>query len=161
MAIRLRYTELAPEGYAKLVGVGHYINTGTALGPVLLGLVYLRASQMNECDFCIDLHTAELRHHHEPQSRIDAVADWRGSDAFTPKERAALAWAETVTELQRSHVSDEDFAAVSKFFQEKDLADLTIAIANINAWNRLGVAFRLEWKPPVRRSAAKSEDAKA
>ena len=109
----------------------------------------------------IDLHTAELRHHHEPQSRIDAVADWRGSDAFTPKERAALAWAETVTELQRSHVSDEDFAAVSEFFQEKDLADLTIAIANINAWNRLGVAFRLEWKPPVRRSAAKSEDAKA
>lgn len=161
MAIRLRYMELAPEGYAKLVGVGHYINTGTALGPVLLGLVYLRASQMNECEFCIDLHSAELRHRHEPQSRIEAVAEWRTSDAFTPKERAALAWAESVTDLQQSHVSDEDFAAVSEFFKEKDLADLTIAVANINAWNRLGVAFRLEWKPPVRRSAAEAEDAKA
>jgi AhpD family alkylhydroperoxidase len=161
MATRLRYAELAPEGYAKLVGLGHYLNTGTALGPVLLGLVYLRASQLNECEFCIDLHSAELRHRNEPQSRIDAVAAWRGSDAFTPKERAALAWAESVTELQQSHVSDEDFAAVSEFFHEKDLADLTIAIANINAWNRLGVAFRMEWKAPARRAAEKTEAAKA
>jgi AhpD family alkylhydroperoxidase len=161
MATRLRYKELAPEGYAKLAGVGHYINTGTTLGPVLLGLVYLRASQMNECEFCIELHSAELRHRNEPQSRIAAVAEWRASNAFTPRERAALAWAETVTELQRSHVSDEDFAAVSEFFQEKDLADLTIAISNINSWNRLGVAFRLEWKPLVRRTPEKTEAATA
>jgi AhpD family alkylhydroperoxidase len=155
--MRLRYTELAPEAYDKLVALGHYINTATALEPVLLGLVYLRASQLNRCGFCIGLHTAELRKHNEPQSRIDAVADWRSSDAFTPHERAALAWTESITNLQESHASDADYAAVSEFFHNKDLVDLTFAIANINAWNRLGVAFRLEWNPEKR---AANESAK-
>ena len=112
-------------------------------------LVYLRASQLNGCGFCIGLHTEELHKHHEPDSRIDAVADWRGSDAFTPRERAALAWTEAVTDVNASHVSDEEYAAVNEFFQEKDLVDLTFAIANINAWNRMGVAFRAEWKTKV------------
>jgi len=92
------------------------------------------------------LHSEELRKHNEPDSRLDAVADWRGSDAFTPRERAALAWTEAVTDVNASHVSDEEYAAVNEFFQEKDLVDLTFAIANINAWNRMGVAFRAEWK---------------
>lgn len=147
MAMRLHYTQVAPGGYAALVSLGHYVTTGTALEPVLVEFVYLRASLLNGCGFCIGLHTAELRKHHEPQSRIDAVADWRNSDAFTPRERAALAWTESVTELQRSHVSDADYAGVSEFFHDKDLADLTFAIANINAWNRLGIAFRAEWNP--------------
>jgi AhpD family alkylhydroperoxidase len=145
--MRLRYTELAPEAYDKLSALGHYINTATALEPVLRELVYLRASQLNRCGFCIGMHTDELRKHNEPRSRIDAVADWRSSDAFTPRERAALAWTEVVTNLQDSHASDADYAAVSMFFHDKDLVDLTFAIANINAWNRLGVAFRAEWNP--------------
>jgi AhpD family alkylhydroperoxidase len=146
MALRLQYWEAAPEGYEKLIALGHYINTATALEPVLLGLVYLRASQMNACGFCMGMHAAELRKHHEPESRISAVAEWRGSDAFTPRERAALAWTESVTDLS-THVPDGDFAAVSEFFEGKDLADLTFAVATINAWNRLGVAFAAEWKP--------------
>jgi AhpD family alkylhydroperoxidase len=145
--MRLPYTKLAPDGYAALTALGHYINTETALEPVLLEMVYLRASQLNECGFCIGMHTAELRKHNEPQSRIDAVAEWRNSDAFTPRERAALAWTEAITNLQESHASDEQYAAVSEHFQEKELVDLTFAIANINAWNRLGVAFRAEWAP--------------
>lgn len=144
---RLPYPKLAPEAYAKLVELGHYINTATALEPVLLALVYLRASQMNRCGFCIGMHSDELRKHHEPESRIEAVADWRSSDAFTPKERAALAWTEVLTDLQGSHASDEEYAAVNEFFKEKDLVDLTFAIAKINAWNRLGVAFRAKWNP--------------
>ena len=84
---------------------------------------------------------------------MDAVADWRGSDAFTPRERAALAWTEAVTDVNASHVSDEEYAAVKEFFAEKDLVDLTFAIANINAWNRMGVAFRTEWKAKARASA--------
>jgi AhpD family alkylhydroperoxidase len=147
MAMRLHYTQVAPGGYAALVSLGHYVTTGTALEPVLVEFVYLRASQLNGCGFCIGLHTAELRKHHEPGSRIDAVSDWRSSDAFTPRERAALAWAETVTDLQQSGISDEDYAAVNEFFRDKDLVDLTFAIANINAWNRLGIAFRAEWNP--------------
>ena len=147
MGLRLRYTEAAPEAFAKLTALGHYINTGTALEPVLLGLVYLRASQMNGCGFCMGLHAAELRKHNEPETRIESVAEWRGSDAFTPRERAALAWAETVTNIQEGHAPEEAYAAVSVFFEGKDLADLTFAIAAINAWNRLGIAFGAEWKP--------------
>jgi AhpD family alkylhydroperoxidase len=151
--MRLKYPKLAPDGYNALASLGHYIATETALEPVLLELVYLRASQLNGCEFCIGLHTEDLLRHHEPDSRIDAVADWRGSDAFTPKERAALAWTEAVTDVNASHVSDEEYAAVSEFFKDKDLVDLTFGIANINAWNRMGVAFRAEWKGKPRQSS--------
>jgi AhpD family alkylhydroperoxidase len=147
MAIRLPYPKLAPEAFEKLVALGHYINTATALEPVLLELVYLRASLMNGCGFCIGMHSDELRKRHEPETRIGAVAEWRSSDAFTPRERAALAWTEALTDLPGAHASDEEYAAVSEFFKEKELVDLTFAIANINAWNRLGVAFRAEWNP--------------
>lgn len=146
---RLPYTRLAPEAYQALTAVGHYLNTATALEPVLLGLVYLRASLLNGCGFCTGLHTAELLRHHEPQTRIDAVEHWIDSDAFTPRERAALAWTDAITNIQSSHGSDAEFAAVSEFFHEKDLVDLTFAIAQINAWNRLGVAFAAEWAPPA------------
>jgi AhpD family alkylhydroperoxidase len=147
---RLPYTKLAPEAYARLSGLGHYIHTGTALDPSLLGFVYLRASILNNCSFCKGLHTKELQQHHEPESRIDAVAEWQSSDAFTPRERAALAWTDVVTRLHGDEISDEAYAAAQEFFQDKDLVDLTFAIANINAWNRLGVAFAMEWAPPVR-----------
>jgi AhpD family alkylhydroperoxidase len=145
---RLPYTKLAPKAYDALSALGHYLNTGTALEPSLLGLVYLRASVLNGCGFCIGMHTAELKHHHEPQSRIDAVAHWQDSDAFTPRERAALAWTDAITNIQTTHASDADFLGITEFFREKDLADLTFAIAQINAWNRLGIAFALEWDPP-------------
>ena len=152
---RLPYTKLAPEAYKSLQSVGHTLRTTTALGPVLLGLIDLRASQLNRCGFCIGMHTAELKHANEPQSRIDAVADWRNSDAFTPKEKAALAWTEAVTNIQDGHASDEAYAAVSEFFKDKDLVDLTFAIATINAWNRLAISFRAtvgNYKPKLTRA---------
>lgn len=145
MPTRLRYPEVAPGGYAALSAFGHYLNTETSLDPVLKALVDLRASQLNRCHFCIALHTAELRKHHEPASRITALLSWETSDAFTPRERAALRWTELLT--LNPHVSDDDYTAVSQFFQGKDLADLTYAIAAINAWNRLGIAFTPEWHP--------------
>ena len=147
MTKRLRYPELAPDGYAALSAFGHYVNTGTALEPVLLGLVYLRASVLNGCHFCIALHKAELRKHHEPASRIEALGDVPEADAFTPRELAALRWTEVITRLGNEGATDGEYAAVSRFFGGKDLADLTFAIANINAWNRMGVAFRPEWRP--------------
>ena len=147
MASRLRYPEVAPAGYAALSAFGHYVNTGTALEPVLLGLIYLRASVLNGCTFCTELHKAELRKHHEPESRIEAVVSAPDSEAFTPREQAALRWAQVITRLDGSHASDADFAAISQFFKGKDLVDLTYAIANINAWNRMGVAFQPEWRP--------------
>lgn len=147
MAQRLRYAELAPDGIAALRAFEHYLNTGTTLTPVLLELLRLRVSTLNGCGFCTQMHTAELRKHHEPDSRIEAVADWQASAAFTPRERAALAYADSITNIQATHVSDGEYAAVNQFFIGKDLADLTLAIAGINAWNRLAISFRSEWRP--------------
>ena len=151
---RLPYPKLAPEAYRSLVSLGHYLRTATSLDATLLGLIDLRASQLNRCGFCIGMHMKELKHANEPDSRIDAVADWRNSDAFTPRERAALAWTEEITNIQDGHASDEAYAAVNEYFQAKDLVDLTFAIATINAWNRLGVAFAAEWNPSIRPGSA-------
>ncbi len=147
---RLSYPKLAPEAYNTLVSLGKYLRTGTNLDHRLIELVDLRASQLNGCDFCIAMHTSELKHSNEPESRINAVANWRESDGFTPRERAALAWTEEITNIQDGHASDEAYAAVSEFFKDKELVDLTFAIAAINAWNRLGIAFRAEWNPAMR-----------
>jgi alkylhydroperoxidase family enzyme len=103
------------------------------------------------------MHTHQLRHANEPDSRINAVANWRQSDAFTPRERAALAWTEEITNIQDGHASDEAYRAVSEFFKDKDLVDLTFAIATINAWNRLSIAFRAEWNPSIRPGSAPAE----
>jgi AhpD family alkylhydroperoxidase len=154
MAQRLRYAELAPEGIAKLRAFEHYLNTGTSFPAQLLELLRLRASILNGCEFCIEMHKHELAKHHEPLSRVDAVADWQASDAFTPRERAALAWTDCVTNVQQSHVTDEEFAAISQFFQGKDLADLTLVIASINTWNRLAIPFRMEWNPNASKQKA-------
>jgi AhpD family alkylhydroperoxidase len=155
---RLPYPKLAPEAYRSLVAVGHSLRTATSLDAVLLGLVDLRASQLNRCGFCIGMHTQELKHANEPDSRINAVANWRESNAFTPRERAALAWTEEITNIQDGHASDEAYAAVSEFFKDKDLVDLTFAIATINAWNRLAIAFRAEWNPTIRPGGAQPQE---
>lgn len=159
MPQRLRFAELTPEGIAALRQLEHYLNTGTTLSPVLLELLRLRVSTLNGCDFCIHMHTAELLKHNEPESRIDAVANWESSSAFTPRERAALAYADSVTNIQQTHVTDEEYAAINEFFSGKDLADLTIAIANINSWNRLAIPFRSEWNPTPAKPEAPSEPA--
>ncbi|MFC6644237.1 carboxymuconolactone decarboxylase family protein [Granulicella cerasi] len=156
MPERLRYTEIAPEGVAALRGFGHYLNIATTLDPVLKALIELRVSQINGCEFCTEAHKHELQKHHEPDSRIDSVAVWATSDAFTPREKAAFAWAETLTRLpDGNNASDAEYEAIREFFDGKDLVDLTLAIANINVWNRLGLAFRPQWDP---KKASKPKD---
>ncbi len=159
MAQRLRYNELAPDGIAALRQFEHYLNTATTLEAPLLEFVRLRVSTLNGCDYCIHMHSTELLKHHEPQSRIDAVATWQTSDAFTRRERAALAYAESVTNIQQTHVTDEEYAAVNEFFTGKDLVDLTLAIASINAWNRLAIPFRSEWNPNAHKPVTSTEPA--
>jgi AhpD family alkylhydroperoxidase len=137
--------------------MGHTLNTNTELDAKLLELVKLRASILNGCGFCVGMHKAEMKRHHEPETRVDAVSSYETSDAFTPREKAALRWTDAVTNIQNGHASDAEYAAVNEFFKDKDLVDLTFAIAQINAWNRLGIAFAVEWDPPK----AKLPDAKA
>lgn len=158
MSERLRYPEFAPDGVASLRSLEHYLNATTVLPAVLLELVRLRASLLNGCSFCVGHHTKELGKHNEPETRIEAVREWATSDAFTPKERAALAWTDAVTNIQGSHASDAEYEAVSAFFHEKELVDLTLAIAGINAWNRMSIAFAVPWDPSRGRKTQEQDE---
>ena len=138
---RLKYGQLAPEGLAKMTALEHYLNTGTGLEPVLLGFVRLRASLMNGCEYCIHLHTAELRKLNETTEWIAGVEGWRGSEAYTKRERAALAWTEAVTNIQEGHAPDAVYDQVRESFSDVETVNLTLTITTINAWNRIAIAL--------------------
>jgi AhpD family alkylhydroperoxidase len=138
---RLKYGQLAPEGLAKMSALEHYLNTETGLEASLLGLVRLRASLMNGCEYCIHVHTAELRKINEMEERIAGVGDWRGSEFYTKRERAALAWTEAVTNIQDGHAPDVLYEAVREHFTDVETVNLTLAISTINAWNRIAIAL--------------------
>jgi len=108
----------------------------------LLELVKTRASQINGCAFCLDMHTKDARAHGETEQRLHTLAAWHETPFFSERERAALAWTEAITRVADTHVPDEVFEQVRKHFTEKELADLTFAIVAINGWNRLAIAFR-------------------
>ncbi len=141
MAARLEYAKLAPEGMARMTALGHYLNTETGLEPVLLDLVRLLASLMNGCEYCIHLHATELKKMHEPEERTAGLAEWRGSSAYTQRERAAFAWTEAVTNIQDGHAPDAVYAQVREHFSEVETVNLTLTITTINAWNRLAIAL--------------------
>jgi AhpD family alkylhydroperoxidase len=138
---RLKYWQLAPEGLAKMRELEHYLNNETGLEASLLGLVRLRASLMNGCEYCIHVHTAELRKLNETAERIAGVADWRGSEAYTKRERAALGWTEAVTNIQEGHAPDVLYEAVRAEFSEVETVNLTLTISTINAWNRIAISL--------------------
>jgi AhpD family alkylhydroperoxidase len=138
---RLSYADLAPEGLAFLENLGHYLNTSTGLEANLMNLVRLLASQLNGCDYCIHLHTSELKKRNEPETRIAGVASWRVSDSYTERERAALAWTEAVTNIQDGHAPDAVYSAVRSHFTEVETVNLTLVITTINAWNRIAISL--------------------
>ena len=112
------------------------------LEPSLLELVKLRASQINGCAYCVDLHTREAREAGETERRLYAVSVWRETPFFTERERAALAWTEALTLVAATHAPDADYAALAAHFNKKEMTDLTLAIVAINGWNRIAVGFR-------------------
>jgi AhpD family alkylhydroperoxidase len=138
---RLKYGQLAPEGFAKMRELEHYLNNRTGLEASLLELVRLRASLMNGCEYCIHMHTEELRKLNETAERIAGLEDWRGSEAYTKRERAALAWAEAVTNIQDGHAPDVVYDEVRAHFSEAETVNLTLAITMINAWNRIAISL--------------------
>ena len=145
MEQRLRYPEVVPEGVAALSAVEQYLNVGESLPAVLLEIVRLRCSQLNGCEYCVGLHSAELRKHHEPETRIAGVANWQNTQSFTQREQAGLRWAEVITNIQHGHASNEEYALVREHFDDAEVVNLTLAIASINAWNRMAIAFRPQW----------------
>ncbi|MBE0561039.1 MULTISPECIES: carboxymuconolactone decarboxylase family protein [Brucella] len=140
---RMNWSQVAPEGAKALYGVHHYVTAKTNLPEELIHLVFLRVSQINGCAHCIDMHSRDLRKTMSVD-KITLLPVWdEVPHLFNDQERAALAWAEEVTNVSQTHASDEAYAAASAAFEPKDLVDLTITIAAMNAFNRLGAPFRL------------------
>ncbi len=154
MSPRLNYAHAFPEGVHGMIQLERAIS-GSGLEELLLHLVKTRASQMNGCAYCIDMHTKDARAAGETEQRLYALLAWREGPFFTPRERAALEWTEALTNIQQGHAPDEVYEAVRKEFDEKELVRLTFAITQINAWNRLAIGFRAEagtYQPPERKT---------
>ena len=146
---RANWFAVSPEG-AKAVGaLHHHVVHDTNLPSTLIHLVFLRVSQINGCAHCIDIHTRDLINEGVPVDKVVLVPVWHEAEyLFSERERAALAWSEEVTRVSETHASDGAYAAALAVFGEKDLVDLTLTIAAMNAINRLGISFRL--KPRAR-----------
>ncbi len=138
---RLKYGQIAPEGIRKLRELEHWVNSDGGLEHSLRELVKLRASLLNGCESCVRVHTAELRNAGETEERIAGVAEWRSSQLYTKRERAALSWAEVVTNIQDGHAPDAVYDEVRAVFSEVETVNLTLAVVTINAWNRLAIAL--------------------
>jgi AhpD family alkylhydroperoxidase len=139
---RIDYAKASPEGYKAFGGVYATLQKGS-LPKALIDLVYLRVSQINGCAYCIDMHTRDLLKFGLAVDKLVLVPVWRDAgDVFSHRERIALAWAETVTRVAETGVPDADYEAATVEFNDGELADLTYAIGLMNAFNRLGIAFR-------------------
>jgi AhpD family alkylhydroperoxidase len=141
MEPRIRYPKVAPGAVEAMLGLSNYLRRSN-LEESLVNLVCLRASQINGCAYCIDMHWKDLRAAGESEQRLYGLDAWRESPYYSDRERAALGWAEAVTNVQDGHVPDEVYEDVRPFFEDKALADLTLAVAAINGWNRLNIAAR-------------------
>ena len=143
MTPRIDYTKVSPAAVRAVLGVEQYVR-GSSLEHSLVYLVKLRASYMNGCSYCVDMHSKDARLDGETEQRLYAIPLWRETPFFTPRERAALAWTEAVTRLGPEGVPDEVFEEVREQFSEAEIVDLTMAVVAINIWNRLAVPFRTE-----------------
>ncbi len=138
---RFDYDKAAPGVYKAMMGLEKYLHT-CGLEESLLHLVKLRASQINGCAYCLDMHWKDLRAIGEKEQRLYSLDAWRECPYYTERERAALAWTEAVTLITSGHVPDAVYEQARSSFNEKELADLTCAVATINAWNRLAISSR-------------------
>jgi AhpD family alkylhydroperoxidase len=139
---RIDYAKVSPEGFKAFGGVYVYIQK-SGLPKELVNLVYLRISQINGCAYCIDMHSRDLLKLGVAIDKLVLVPVWRDAgEVFSPRERSALAWAETVTRVAETGVPDADYEAAASEFNDKELADLTYAIGVMNAFNRFGISFR-------------------
>jgi AhpD family alkylhydroperoxidase len=141
MKARLSYAKAAPGIYDAMEHLETYLQD-CGIEKSLLFLIQLRSSQINGCAYCLDMHWKDLRAIGETEQRLYSLDAWRECPYYTERERAALAWAEAVTRISEGHVADAIYEAVRPHFTEKELSDLTFAVATINAWNRLAIASR-------------------
>ena len=161
----IQYAKIAPGALHAMLGIEKYLRAKADRR--LLDLMYLRASQINGCAFCIDMHWKDLRAAGETEQRLYGLDAWRESPYYTDRERAALAWTEAVTRLTDGRVPDAVYEEARRFFSEEELVDLTLGVVAINGWNRLNIALRTpagDYKPetvaaPARRPAERRPEA--
>jgi AhpD family alkylhydroperoxidase len=156
MQARIDGLKVAPGAYHAMMALEGYVKKSSKLEQSLLELVRMRASQINGCAYCLDMHSKDARANGETEQRLYALNAWRETPFFTDRERAALAWTEAVTLVSQTHVPDSVYAEASQRFTEEELVNLTLAVATINSWNRLAISFRAvpgEYQP-AKKSAA-------
>ncbi|MEM0075692.1 MAG: carboxymuconolactone decarboxylase family protein [Conexivisphaerales archaeon] len=141
MQARIDYRKVAPGAREAMLALERYVDS-SGLESSLLNLVKIRASQINGCAWCLDMHTKDARAEGETEQRIYSLSAWADTPFYSEREKAALKWTEAVTLVSISHVPDDIFEEVRRYFTEKEMVDLTLAIIAINGWNRLNVAFR-------------------
>ncbi len=142
MKSRMNYGKAAPGLYEAMDCLDQYLSA-SSIDSTLLNLVRLRASQINGCAYCIDMHWKDLRALGQEEQRLYSLGAWREFAHYSDRERAALEWTEAVTSIREGHAADDVWERVALHFSEKEMSDLTLAIAAINAWNRLSIAARL------------------
>ena len=143
MEPRLDYQKAFPEGYQGLLHLEAIIRR-SGLEPSLYELIKIRASQLNGCAFCLDMHTKDARAKGETEQRIYALPAWREAPFYSERERATLAWTEAITNIQQGHASEDVYVEARTQFSEEELVKLTYAIIQINSWSRIAIAFRPE-----------------
>ncbi|MBB2684977.1 carboxymuconolactone decarboxylase family protein [Rhizobium sophoriradicis] len=141
MTQRLNYAQQSPELFKKFMDFSMALRS-SVIDEKLQALIEIRASQLNGCGFCLDMHVKQAKIHGETELRLHHVAIWRESNLFVPRERAALAWTEALTRLPEGGVSDEIYERVRGQLSEKEISDLTFVVMAINAWNRVNVGFK-------------------
>ncbi len=142
MESRLEAKKVSPEAYQAMLALEMFVRKSSKLAPSLIELVKMRASQINGCAYCIDMHSKDARAAGESEQRLYALNAWRETPFFTAREQAALAWTEAVTLVAEGHVPDAVYEQARQQFSEQELVNLTMAIVTINGWNRLLIAFR-------------------
>ena len=141
MKPRLDFTKAAPDAYRAMSALEAYVR-GCGLDHSLIELVKMRASQINGCAFCLDMHSKDARKAGETEQRLYLLSAWRESPLYNARERAALAWTEALTLVAETHAPDADYAAARAEFSEEEMVKLTLLIVTINGWNRLAIGFR-------------------
>ena len=143
MTSRLDYQKQSPKALAAMLAVENFVR-GCGLEMSLIELIKLRASQINGCAYCIDMHTKDARAAGETEQRLYTLSAWRDTPFYTPRERAALEWTEAVTTISNGPIDDALYASVSEHFSEPEMVNMTMAVIAINGWNRLAIPFRSE-----------------
>jgi AhpD family alkylhydroperoxidase len=141
MTNRLNSYSASPEGLKAMMGLENYLKD-CGLEPALMELVKMRASQINGCAYCLDMHSRDARKLGETEQRLYVLAGWRETKLYTSRERAALEWTEALTLISETHAPDDAYEAARVAFNDKELADLTLLIGTINVWNRIAIGFR-------------------